>query len=693
LNKKILKYYISKCSFSNFRTTLVLFLLLYFSGSLIANSNLTYYTLTIDDGLPSETVWTSLQDTLGYVWLGTANGLCRYDGKNIEVFKTKNGLTGNSVTSLTLDLDNNIVAGCYQKGINIIKYDKDGNIKIETPKLTGSLNWDVYVEDSICIYYHPKIIMKKNLFSNEEKRLRVKYSHPRIRKIAEDKFLVLAGNKLHEINKNLDILNTAILDSVYINLKIYGDTIYLLNKHKLIKKHKNNLQSTEVLVNNLNLKGDVSSFYLFDDYIYFNVVNKGFHYLNLKSSRNDVLFLGNQFGIDSLDVCYFNETNCGTSIISTMGKGCIFGVQQNIRNFTYSKDLPFRSVSSYIYDKHSNSYYIINSKNLFVIKNKKIDKFYKKDFDFLSKNFTVIQSNSVGKIVITYPDYKEPVFFNGTSLYFTKKNTYTFKGVDSLTFFTKYLKEGKIKYKTINIDKAPQQLNDEYLNVIEYTQKSFTKDGFKVVHYFDDKYLLYNPNGIILLDVSKKSIESNLSKTLDKTRIHDVKVDSFKNIWVATEDGLIAFKDSVWQEFKSVDFVTNNSFRKITIDKNNNLWFATMNGIVYYNKRNFYHFKKSVGFLSNQLENIACNTIDNELLVSSEKGLSFIPIDELLRSINKKPNIPFRIQKVYSDFNSFKIKDNIELKPFEDEIYLDVDLLHYNNPKELFIQYKLNDLS
>lgn len=33
-------------------------------------------------GLPSNTVHCMAQDTSGYIWIGTSNGLCRYDGFN-----------------------------------------------------------------------------------------------------------------------------------------------------------------------------------------------------------------------------------------------------------------------------------------------------------------------------------------------------------------------------------------------------------------------------------------------------------------------------------------------------------------------------------------------------------------------------------------------------------------------------------
>ena len=42
--------------------------------------------ITMDDGLPSNTVRNVVQDHWGYIWMGTDNGLCRYDGTRVQLF-------------------------------------------------------------------------------------------------------------------------------------------------------------------------------------------------------------------------------------------------------------------------------------------------------------------------------------------------------------------------------------------------------------------------------------------------------------------------------------------------------------------------------------------------------------------------------------------------------------------------------
>lgn len=48
-----------------------------------------FETLSVDDGLSQNSVYSIFQDQSGFMWFGTSNGLNRYDGENIKVFKAK----------------------------------------------------------------------------------------------------------------------------------------------------------------------------------------------------------------------------------------------------------------------------------------------------------------------------------------------------------------------------------------------------------------------------------------------------------------------------------------------------------------------------------------------------------------------------------------------------------------------------
>ena len=43
-------------------------------------------TITMNTGLPSNAVRSIVQDKNGFIWFGTDNGLCRYDGYQVQNF-------------------------------------------------------------------------------------------------------------------------------------------------------------------------------------------------------------------------------------------------------------------------------------------------------------------------------------------------------------------------------------------------------------------------------------------------------------------------------------------------------------------------------------------------------------------------------------------------------------------------------
>jgi signal transduction histidine kinase/streptogramin lyase len=86
--------------------------------------NLTQYSRTVwsqQHGLPQDTIRAIAQTTDGYLWLGTDEGLARFDGYEFVVFNKDNGdLPGNSITALAAARDGSLWIGtangltCYR---------------------------------------------------------------------------------------------------------------------------------------------------------------------------------------------------------------------------------------------------------------------------------------------------------------------------------------------------------------------------------------------------------------------------------------------------------------------------------------------------------------------------------------------------------------------------------------------------
>ena len=50
------------------------------TGSPVLKENIIFHRLTSEQGLPHDDITALLQDKKGFLWIGTANGFCRYDG-------------------------------------------------------------------------------------------------------------------------------------------------------------------------------------------------------------------------------------------------------------------------------------------------------------------------------------------------------------------------------------------------------------------------------------------------------------------------------------------------------------------------------------------------------------------------------------------------------------------------------------
>ncbi|MFV0366582.1 MAG: two-component regulator propeller domain-containing protein [Mangrovibacterium sp.] len=84
---------------------------------------LSFQQITSNNGLAQNTVDCILKDSRGFMWFGTWNGLCRFDGYSFNTFQKQqtNLLPGNRIQSLCEDSDGNIWVGT-ESGIALFNY-------------------------------------------------------------------------------------------------------------------------------------------------------------------------------------------------------------------------------------------------------------------------------------------------------------------------------------------------------------------------------------------------------------------------------------------------------------------------------------------------------------------------------------------------------------------------------------------
>jgi ligand-binding sensor domain-containing protein len=118
-------------------------------------SLLQFKHITTDDGLSSSTVMSVVQDYKGFMWFGTYDGLNRYDGKKIVVYRNNpsdsNSLIENHVHTIIEDREKNLLIGTRD---GLVLYDRNldrfNNLKFakSSPFYNVGFSVNRMVEDS-----------------------------------------------------------------------------------------------------------------------------------------------------------------------------------------------------------------------------------------------------------------------------------------------------------------------------------------------------------------------------------------------------------------------------------------------------------------------------------------------------------------------------------------------------------------
>ncbi len=93
------------------------------------NDNFRFYKAKINDELPQNTIDRFFQDSKGFIWLSTYDGLCRYDGNKIKTFYARENdnrtINNNAIYSIAEGCDNKLYFASGGGGLNVYNQDTE----------------------------------------------------------------------------------------------------------------------------------------------------------------------------------------------------------------------------------------------------------------------------------------------------------------------------------------------------------------------------------------------------------------------------------------------------------------------------------------------------------------------------------------------------------------------------------------
>ncbi|MBM6861134.1 hypothetical protein H9X78_11720, partial [Clostridium saudiense] len=93
------------------------------NNKIVKSDTVNFQSLTVKNGISNNYITKILQDSRGYIWIGTADGLNRYDGSGVKIYnydyEEEKSLNSTYITALAEDCNGNMWVGT-DGGLSII---------------------------------------------------------------------------------------------------------------------------------------------------------------------------------------------------------------------------------------------------------------------------------------------------------------------------------------------------------------------------------------------------------------------------------------------------------------------------------------------------------------------------------------------------------------------------------------------
>ena len=655
--------------------------------------NYPYINYTTKDGLPSNETFCILQDSHGYIWIGTDRGLVKYDGYEFKTYTTYDGLLNNGIVALFEDKAGkiwystlNAMIGYIEPSLELFEVYKYqsiiDSILIEKKRTDTHFN-DLTLDDSNNVYLLNSKVGMVNISTNGCLEYILDHTNDLdvyIYKINNDYKIFKSRtsgnhNVKHKLFLNNNLIHTSkikeYLKSSNPQVIFDKDTLYLYDKQFFAKlSTQGEVYEDKSFNTNVNL-------YTAGDIFLYNILDKGVDHFEgaVYVSESPLM---NSFKRKILEGIYvsnvFEDSNNGIWI-STLKNGIYY--YPSLKHFTGNNV----SINGIIPADSGNV--VINSKRftnyLYNTSNHSI-----RSLDFL--NVEQINFDKIFRKHLNFNDYvKVKGLHRGIKSNPHKETRFSVTGIQHINDSVYYYWVPNYIYKKT------------YDTVKRLWIPSYNLKRLESFNYINDTLSLFG---------SQKGLSVNIRDTLQIKKIErpfssDPRVENLiflkndqKIICSVLGEGIYILDEgyNILDHITTDDGLVSNTINQLYVDQDSIIWVGTNNGInTLAINEDTYTLKKILGSsLILTSPNITqFYKEDSILYVGTDQGLAIINIKE----IGVAKELPLRITdiKISDQFYDQANVNQLEYDQNDFEIqYLGIS---YNRHGRLNYRYRLLGLS
>jgi signal transduction histidine kinase/ligand-binding sensor domain-containing protein/DNA-binding response OmpR family regulator len=722
-----------------------LFLFISLIGLMASGQNDSYrFTyISSSEGLSQSTVIAVEQDALGQMWIGTRDGLNKFDGTKFTIYRTRlndsTSISNNDILSLKEDKNGLLWVGTYN-GLN--KYNPKTNVftryfRTKNEKsLSNNTIWAIEEMENGDLWIGTS--MGLSIFDKTNQTFKNIYKTTQPNSISSNHILSILELK----NQNVYIGTTNGLSVYYSDKKIFQtientsayyiqDLIKTKEGNILLATRENGILSFDPELNSIvpfesdvigenNLNNIRQLVYDNEDNLWIGTYNG----LGIFNQNKEFIFLQNKLNepgsLSKNSVKTLFKDKKESIWIGTYYGGINIWDKSNtnfkaIQRKSYNTGLNYEVVSSIekhkdniyfgteggglnIYNTSNENFTYINADNSPKLSNNNI-----KDLYLSKDNLMWIGTLNSGINILNLSTNTFEDDFISEDLKNELKDigVYSMVGDDQNNMWFGTFGKGLLKYNLI--DKSIISYNyNEGLN-------SLSSNLIRTL-FLDDKNNLWigTEKGLNLLDTKGRITQFFYDSAVQSGEdILSIFQDSKDNIWVGSKSkGLYKYENGV---FKTVDIKDNttkiNTVHSILEGNQNDLWISTNQGLVKFNleDENTTFYNQTDGLVSNEFNgNASLKTSDNLLYFGGPNGVVYFNADNL------KTN-QYAPQVVLTDFKinnksvsvtspkdilekSISYTKNVELNYNQGNFSVSFSIPNFINASNNKYKYRLNNL-